>query len=58
MELDRDSAAELLGAYVLDALDAPEADAVERALATFPELRGEHHRTVERRLLRSATIDL
>ena len=41
MELDRDQAAELLGAYVLDALDAPESDAVERALAAFPDLRGE-----------------
>ena len=41
MELDRDSAAELLGAYALDALDAPEADAVERALAAFPDLRTE-----------------
>jgi uncharacterized protein (TIGR03083 family) len=41
VELDRDSAAELLGAYALDALDAPEADAVERALAAFPDLRTE-----------------
>ena len=41
MELDRDQAAELLGAYALDALDAPEADAVERALRTFPDLRSE-----------------
>jgi uncharacterized protein (TIGR03083 family) len=41
VELDRDSAAELLGAYALDALDAPEADAVERALAAFPDLKGE-----------------
>ncbi len=41
MELNRDQAAELLGAYVLDALDGPEADAVERALVTFPDLRAE-----------------
>jgi uncharacterized protein (TIGR03083 family) len=41
VELDRDSAAELLGAYALDALDAAEADAVERALAAFPDLRVE-----------------
>ena len=41
MELNRDQAAELLGAYALDALDAPEADAVERALVSFPELRAE-----------------
>ena len=41
MELNRDEAAELLGAYALDALDAPEADAVERALASFPDLKGE-----------------
>ena len=39
MELERDSAAELLGAYALDALDPPEAEAVERALAAFPDLR-------------------
>jgi len=41
VELDRNSAAELLGAYVLDALEAPEADAVERALVAFPDLRSE-----------------
>jgi uncharacterized protein (TIGR03083 family) len=38
VELNRDQAAELLGAYALDALDAPEAAAVERALVSFPEL--------------------
>ena len=41
MELNRDQAAELLGAYVLDALDGPEAGAVERALVAFPDLRDE-----------------
>jgi uncharacterized protein (TIGR03083 family) len=41
VELTRDQAAELLGAYVLDALDPPEAEAVEQALADFPDLRTE-----------------
>jgi uncharacterized protein (TIGR03083 family) len=41
VELTRDQAAELLGAYVLDALEPSEAEAVERALADFPDLRGE-----------------
>jgi uncharacterized protein (TIGR03083 family) len=41
VELTRDQAAEMLGAYVLDALDPPEAEAVEQALTDFPDLRGE-----------------
>jgi uncharacterized protein (TIGR03083 family) len=41
MELSREEAAALLGAYALDALDGTERAAVERAMATFPEVGAE-----------------